>query len=219
MSWFTLGWYANRNDDPDFDCGIPFWRYLFVAGYPFLMFTVGDGDVEGMFGRTEYHLCPTFVPARMVNRRKRKNFPRVPHPRFVRGANGWNWARMTDLASVLGLDPATLWKQYYHIAIGAEWLSCSTHKYGFVVCEGESPSNSRETMKVMLWDEAPAPFAMGYILQEAEELCYTDPGLDLDDAEQKVASNFSVVDWSQIWVPAVWAMRVCYLHHFVFQPE
>jgi hypothetical protein len=174
----------------------PNFKELFVADSPFLLFYIGAWSEEAYPGSS------TFATARMVNAEKKKNLPDVPQPIFTRGAHGWNWTTMSDLASTLKLDPLVLWNFYFHIAIGADWVSTIDDRYGLVYALGDTPRHTYKTVEVDFIEKPPIPIP--------------DWSLPSDSDFLKIV--FSHIEWDKIWIPATWAMRVCYLHHFGMKP-
>lgn len=173
-------------------------KQLFVADHPFLLFYIGRWSEETM------GCSSTFATARMVNPSKNRMFANAPYPVFTRGAVKWNWTRMTDLASVIGLEPLVAWNFYYHIAIGVDWISSMDDQYGMTFCLGDTPEETCKTREVELKEGPPSPV----------RLRYNDPY----SVHTESAKDFSCVQWDKVWVNSSWAMRVCYLHHFGFKP-
>ena len=67
----------------------------------------------------EYSSVPTnikVIKARHVRLGELRRFPHVPMPHFIRGAKGWSWVRLVDLANFLQQASWDLWYDYYAIS-------------------------------------------------------------------------------------------------------
>lgn len=186
---------------PDIDYhGRGHWKYALVADKPFGVLCWENCD----YYPDDYSLeWEDFVVAGKVKGDKITTGPSVRHPNFTR-VERWRWARLSELAECLGEDPMVLWEFYFHIGIGSSQNALGASEHILHVRCGDKPSDApfgaKETDAVW-WNGVPL---LGYTAYEQFRPCG--------------GWYWKEQPPHKMWVPAGWAMQVCYLHHFGFRP-
>lgn len=148
-------------------------KVLFVSDKPFAVKWVFHGYPElGV------------VKSQQVSNGERGRLPQVPMPRFVRGAAGWGWVRLSDLGFFLRqYCPHQLWDKYFKIGHHGDQRRME-------VCIGSPQGPMVEVGR----------HRISWPCTEA-----ADAGAPCPSGGYEIA---------RIWVPAGWAADVCYLVQF-----
>jgi hypothetical protein len=206
---YVLGFIPPYNigdeDYPEY-CDHGHWQYALVADKPFGVICWENREYYNDYYSLDWE---DFVMAKeVVGKRLTTKRLKIRHPKFVRGDLNWRWTRLSDLAEVLGEDPMTVWKFYFHICIGTSRICPGATEHALRVCNGDAPNCSGETDEEWI-GAVPLPRRLEGALREQFPDSY-------DDSDRERWNKLSAPD--KVWVPAGWAMTACYLHHFGFKP-
>lgn len=180
-------------------------NHLLVASQPFAVMVTNHG---GMYEHSAVLEC---VARQVVSGKSQKQLS-VKHPTFVRGAKSWRWVKLTELATLVGLSEELVWQRYFRAA---------NQKGVTFTNDGE------DTMTVVAGGPTSEPFAINFERHRNPWDLYE---LDLDDSYfgwnlhttfEGIISHFKLdvpaMELNRLWVPAGWALNVCYLEKLGYQ--
>lgn len=183
-------------------------NHLLVASQPFAVMTT---HFSGMC------LFPPIlesVARQVVDGKPRKRLS-VNHPHFVRGAKNWRWAKLSELASLVGLSDEMIWRRYFRAA---------NQKGATFMDDGE------DILTAVADSPASEPFAINFERHRNPCRLYKlnpDDSFfhwELNPTFEQIIEHFQLdvppMELQRLWVPAGWAQNVCCLEKLGYQtPE